>query len=72
MNPSRQSLPASPPPTGTHSELLILPDGRVLVHNLTPVMAKLLGELNPAEEEIRLRIESNQQPLVGRTHEFCH
>lgn len=30
-----------------HSELLILPDGRILVHNLTPAFADLLHELNP-------------------------
>ncbi len=32
----------------THTELLILPDGRILVHNLTPAMAALLHELDPA------------------------
>ena len=30
----------------THTELLILPDGRVLVQNLTPAMAALLQELD--------------------------
>jgi hypothetical protein len=38
------------------SEMLILPDGKVLVHNLTPVMATLLSELNPAEAQIRDRV----------------
>jgi hypothetical protein len=36
--------------------MLLLPDGRVLVHNLTPVMAAILGQLNPADAEIRERI----------------
>ena len=38
------------------SELLILPDGRVLVHSLTPTFAALLSELNPACEQISSRI----------------
>lgn len=37
------------------SELLILPDGRILVHNLTPAFAGLLSELNPGDEEIGAR-----------------
>lgn len=31
------------------SELLILPDGSILVHNLTQPMADILRELNPKE-----------------------
>jgi hypothetical protein len=38
------------------TELLILPDGRVLVHNLTPSFAVLLSELNPDCEQITPRI----------------
>lgn len=38
-----------------HSELLILPDGRILVHNLTPAFAEVLHELNPEQEEIAAR-----------------
>ncbi len=37
------------------TELLILPDGRILVHNLTPAFANLLHELNPDEEQIATR-----------------
>lgn len=37
------------------SELLILPDGRVLVHSLTPTFAALLSELNPNCEQIAAR-----------------
>jgi hypothetical protein len=58
--------PPTPPPAGSpgsttpagpdlSTELLVLADGRILVHNLTPVFADLLNELNPAEEAIRLR-----------------
>jgi hypothetical protein len=37
------------------SELLILPDGRILVHNLTRPFAELLAELNPDCEQIASR-----------------
>jgi len=39
------------------SELLILPDGRILVHNLTPVFANLLHDLNPDDGQIRSRVQ---------------
>jgi len=38
------------------SELLILPDGQILVHNLTPAFAGLLHELNPDAEQIASRV----------------
>ena len=37
------------------TELLIMPDGRILVHNLTQPFAELLRELNPNEEQISSR-----------------
>jgi hypothetical protein len=37
------------------SELLILPDGRILAHNITPAMARVLAELNPADEVMNRR-----------------
>jgi hypothetical protein len=39
-----------------HTEILILPEGKVLVHNLTPVMAAILERLNPSAEEIHDRV----------------
>jgi hypothetical protein len=36
-------------------ELLILADGRVLMHNLTPAMAAALRELNPDDEPMQER-----------------
>jgi hypothetical protein len=39
----------------TVSELLLLPDGRILAQNITPAMAKLLSELNPEDELMRER-----------------
>jgi hypothetical protein len=37
------------------TELLILPDGRILVQNLTQPMAELLRELNPGDRQIAPR-----------------
>jgi hypothetical protein len=37
------------------AEILILPDGRILAHNITPAVAAVLAELNPADEPMRLR-----------------
>jgi len=39
----------------SHSELLILPDGRILVHNLTRAFADLLHDLNPEGTQIAAR-----------------
>ncbi len=45
------------------TELLIMPDGQILVHNLTPAFAGLLKELNPDDEQIRLRsLPSTEHP----------
>jgi hypothetical protein len=55
------------PPLTT--ELLIMPDGRILVHNLTQPFAKLLKELNPTDEQIRPRVsqsDSRFTPHVSR------
>lgn len=38
------------------SELLIMPDGKIYVHNLTPEMAVVLSELNPNDETIQQRV----------------
>jgi hypothetical protein len=44
------------------TELLVLPDGRILVHNLTPDFADLLNELNPADDAIKLRASELHEP----------
>jgi hypothetical protein len=45
------------------AELLLLPDGRILAHNLTPAVAALLAELDPADEAMRQRAASRPLPL---------
>jgi hypothetical protein len=42
--------------------LLVLPDGRILVHSLTPAFAALLIELNPADDAIKLR--ASEPPMM--------
>jgi hypothetical protein len=44
------------------AELLILPDGRILVHNLTRPVAELLHELNPGCEQITSRARRHPSP----------
>jgi hypothetical protein len=48
------------------TELLILPDGQILVHNLTQPFAELLHELNPDCEQITSRIT----PRASINHEL--
>lgn len=38
------------------TELLIMPDGRILVHNLTQSFAEVLHTLNPDAEQISSRV----------------
>ena len=48
------------------TELLILRDGKVLVHNLTPTFARLLGQLNPDDPRFGLRSRAGRGPLRVR------
>lgn len=40
------------------AEILILPDGRLLAHNITPALAAVLAELAPHDETMHLRATS--------------
>jgi hypothetical protein len=57
--PASRPEKATPPAEGGQliTEMLILPDGRVLVHSLTPCFAELLRELNPDCGEITSRTQ---------------
>jgi hypothetical protein len=44
-------------------DLLLLPDGRILVQNLTQQMAKVLNSLNPKDEAIAPRAGKQQTDL---------
>ncbi len=39
------------------SELLICPDGRILAHNLTPALARVLAPLNPGDATMNRRAQ---------------
>jgi hypothetical protein len=71
MSNDSPSIPAADSTLTT--ELLILPDGRILVHNLTQPFAELLKALNPADEHISPRATDADsrftQPAL-RSHEF--
>jgi len=54
------------------TDLLILPDGRILVHNMTRPFAELLSQLNPEDEQIEPRAhEHRQQPLPATPNASC-
>lgn len=42
------------------TELLILPDGRLLVQNLTQPMADVLHRLNPRDKTVAARIRKSE------------
>ena len=50
-----EKLPAKAD-AGETTDLLLLPDGRILVHGLTESFARLLGELAPDDEQFSSRI----------------
>ena len=54
---------------GTSEDILILTDGRILAHNLTPAMAAVLLELNPNDERMRQRAMVMDKEGNG-PHEF--
>jgi hypothetical protein len=58
-NPASENAPLDSPLT---TELLILPDGRVLVHNLTRPFAAILAELNPRCGQISERVADHTIP----------
>lgn len=43
------------PAAGGHGELLILPDGKILAHNITPPLARVLAGLNLADAAMNCR-----------------
>lgn len=53
--------------TVAHTDLLILPDGRVLAHNLTPAMARALAELDPRDRAMKRRARGRRKRPVAET-----
>lgn len=50
------------PQPDAQCELLIMPDGQVYAHNLTPQMAMVLGALNPEDQDIKRRAITRADP----------
>ncbi len=48
------------------TEILLLPDGTLYVHNLTPKMAALLAELDPNDAHMRERAKSEAIFSTGK------
>ncbi len=66
MNKRATTKNSGLPGEGQVSDLLILPDGRILVHNLTQPFAELLHQLNPTDEQFASRITHH----ASQTHEL--
>ena len=49
-------------------EILILTDGRILTHNLTPDMAAVLQQLNPHDEPMRRRAGEREGESTDELH----
>jgi hypothetical protein len=52
MKPEAPEIPRP----AMHTELLLLPDGRILTHNLTPMLAAFLQELSPNDPALTARL----------------
>ena len=55
MNTRKTRKPVMRTPEKTVCEMLILPDGRILAHNLSAALAGLLAELNPGDGAMNRR-----------------
>jgi hypothetical protein len=62
MNARRTRKPVTRRPEKTVGEILILPDGRLLAHNLSAALAGLLAELNPGDAAMNRRA-GRENPL---------
>lgn len=56
----KSKSPQAPTGNNRQSEFLILADGTVLAHNLTPMMARLLAELMPGDDTMNRRAHAKQ------------
>jgi hypothetical protein len=55
MKDASASMPISQGDTTVSADILILCDGTVLVHNLTPALAAVLNTINPQDATIKPR-----------------
>jgi len=62
----------SQPDECQETEMLILPDGTIFAHNITPVIAGILAQLNPSDLAMRRRaartLANGAQPEMESSH----
>ena len=58
----RRTKPAKKTSVPLTSELLLLPDGRILAHNLTPAVAGVLAGLTAGHERIMPPVTHHPSP----------
>jgi len=57
----------APPKFFAHGELLVLPDGKILAHNITPEIAAVLSDLDPENRLMKQRA-TQQSPVSLSEH----
>jgi|GEM_PF-1463591 len=67
--PTRKSF--RPSGGNLESEFLILPDGRILAHNLTQPFAELLHQLNPTDEQFAARLSRRNKVEADVTGHYA-
>jgi hypothetical protein len=55
-------------PAPAIAELLVLSDGRILAHHLTPELARLLRELNPTDGVMNQRAAAPESHVNHTVH----
>ena len=59
-------MKTEPNPDAPLPELLVLPDGTILAHHLTPELAAVLAALNPQEAAMRERAAAGAAPAATK------
>lgn len=58
MTRAKNNYAATVDDAQSSGEILLLPDGRILAHNITPALARLLAELDPTNAAMTERARS--------------
>ncbi len=62
--PTKPVLTSRSAGPGNLTEVLLLPDGQILAHNLTPAMAEVLAGLNPTDDAMQKRSPLPRSPFA--------
>src|SRR5262245_26593704 len=71
LKPDRMTHGPTAQPSPATTEILIQSDGQVFVHNLTPVIAALLANLNPDDARMQERGTANRQLPKPQFEAIC-